>query len=72
MAITCLESETNVAESTSFARKAKSLVQRWLEKPADSITTVGDVLQPDDIVIERDTIVLLNVKLGRGSRVANI
>ena len=36
------------------------------------MTTAGDVLQPDDIVIERDTIVLLNFKLGRGARADNI
>ena len=43
-----------------------------MAKPTDSIATVGDILQPNDIVIERDTIVLLNVKLGRGATAANI
>ena len=43
-----------------------------MEKLAGSITIVGDVLQPDDIVIETNTIVLLNVKLGKGARAANI
>ena len=34
--------------------------------------TVGDVLQPDDIIIKKDTIVLLNVKFGRGAKAATI
>ena len=42
-----------------------------MEKLAGSITIVGDVLQPDDIVIETNTIVLLNVKLGRSARATN-
>ena len=58
--------------TVSFARESKSLVARWLTKGADCAPTDGDVPSKNEIIIERDVIVLLNIKTGRGERAATV
>ena len=57
----------------SFARKAKSLVGRWLAKSADGVPDCGgDALTTNEIIIERDVVVLLNVKIRQGASAATV
>ena len=59
----------------SVARKATYLVQCWLAKSVDIVLPRGDVtdaLAVNEVLIERDTIVAVNVKVGRGARAANV
>ena len=57
----------------SFARKAKSLISCWLAKAVDIITSSdADALSNNDVIIERDTILLVNVKFGTGASAANV
>ena len=75
LAFACLEGESKVVGAMSAARKAKSLVQRWLAKAVDIVLPRGDVtdaLTVNEVIIERDTIVVENVKVGRGARAANV
>ena len=72
LAISCIEGGTSIAGSVSFARKAKSLVQRWLAKPVNCMSSGENALQTNDVIIERDTIVLLNVKFGKGASAATV
>ena len=53
LAISCIEGGTSIAGSVSFARKAKSLVQRWLATPVDCMSPGENALQTNDIIIER-------------------
>ena len=73
-AISCIEGGKAGAGAVSFARKAKSLVQRWLAKSvyAISMATDEDALNNNDIITERDTILLINIKLGRGASAVNV
>jgi len=74
-AMSCIESGKAGNGSVSFARKAKSLVQRWLAKSVDTITlsTGPDTLDvKNDIIIERNTIVILTVKFGQGATAADV
>jgi hypothetical protein len=69
-ASSCLEGKVNMQGAASLDRKSKSLVQRWLAKPEkvkDSpLDDVGDVL------IKRDTVILVNVKIGRGAAASTV
>ncbi len=62
-----IERMKNVLGEVSSTRKAKPLVQSWLEIQVDKILPSGDPLASPDIIIERDTILMLNVKTGRGA-----
>jgi len=54
--------------SISPNRKAKSLVQRWVAKPIDGVVKDGaELVGIEDILIERDVIILLNVEYGTGA-----
>ena len=66
-----LEGKDLVAGAVSSMRKAKSLVQRWLAKYLDN-TSGGDALTNNDVIIERDTIVLVNSKVGSGASAATV
>ena len=61
-----LANSEHVSGSVSFARKAKSLVERWIARP---VGQGGDKASPspEDILIERDVIVMINVKIGTGA-----
>ena len=75
LAMACLEEEIRIVGAVSVARKAKSLVQRWLAKAVDIVTPdtgESDALAANDIIIERDTIVIVKVKVGKGAATANV
>jgi len=75
LAMSCIEGGKAGAGAVSFARKAKSLVQRWLAKSVDTIamSTGADLLAANnDIIIERNTILLLSIKIGRGASATNV
>ena len=67
-ASSCLESEDKESSkgTASYARKAKSLVARWLRKSGNAASARGPDRSTDDI--ERDTVVTANVTIGRGAR----
>ena len=67
-----IDGKENIDGAVSFARKAKSLVGRWLAKSVETRASVDDSLGTDDSVIERDVIVLVNVKVVRGASAATI
>ena len=61
----------SVAGSFNFARKAKSLVQRWLAKLESA--GFGDAASTSsDTRIERDVILMVNAKIGRGASAVNV
>ena len=62
-----IEGADRVDGAVSDARKVKSLVQRWLAKPVRSVQTSVDAVETRGILIERDTIVVIKVKLGSGA-----
>ena len=72
LAISCIEGKTCIVGSVSFVRKAETLVGRWLANAVDSMPSSGDALRTDDVIIERDTIVLLNVKFGKDASTATV
>ena len=51
--------------STGQERKTKSLVQRWIAHPF-GINDDKDTLVAEDVLIERDVIILAYVKIGSG------
>ena len=64
----CLERADKgcVMGAVSDVQKATSLVGRWLERsPVAGENDKSDKL-PGEIVIERDTVVLVDVTIGRG------
>mmetsp|Transcript_4248 Transcript_4248/g.6337 ORF Transcript_4248/g.6337 Transcript_4248/m.6337 type:complete len:178 (+) Transcript_4248:656-1189(+) len=60
----CLACTEQVSGSTSQERKAKSLVHRWIAFPFGISPNEEDNLVAEDILIERDVIILANVKIG--------
>ena len=62
----CLERKDNIKGSMSLIRKGKSLVQRWLTKPTNA-KEPSDKFEVGDVLIERDVVVLVDVKVGSGS-----
>jgi len=59
----------------SATRKAKSLVQRWLANAAGIVmpaTGEPDALAANEIIIESNTIVIVKVKVGKGTAAANV
>ena len=62
----CLERKDNIKGSMSLIRKGKSLVQRWLTKPTNA-KEPNDKFEVGDVLIERDVVVLVDVKVGSGS-----
>ena len=70
-AIACLEQKDNVQGANNLVRKAKSLVQRWLTKPANANESKG-ACKPGDTLIERDVVVLINAKVGSGASASNV
>ena len=67
-----IEGRDATVGTVSFARRAKSLVERWLAKSVDFVSSDVDALDSNDVIIERDTILLVNVKVGRGATAANV
>lgn len=58
----------------SFARKVKSLVQRWLTKP-NMMAEGGSAFVDGDVLIERDVVILVSAKtaiVGRPHRVVDV
>ena len=69
-ASSCLANSEHTPGSISPNRKAKSLVQRWVAKPIDGVVEDGkEIVGIGDILIERDVIILSNVKYGAGAAV---
>ena len=68
-----LEGKQVVRGSVCDERKAKSLVQRWLiKRDADKPDPVSGPASPDEVIVERDTILLVNVKVGSGATAATV
>ena len=68
-----IEGKDKVVGAASSARKAKSLVGRWLAKKANSDPSeANDSVLCDSVVIERDVIVLVIVKVGSGASAASV
>lgn len=67
VASSCLEGKGHIRGSISFAKKAKSLVQRWLAKPIDVMAEGGTAFVDGDVLIERDVVILASVKIGTGA-----
>jgi len=72
LASSCIEGKDKTTGALSMAQKAKALVQRWLARAVDSFTDDNDGPVDNEVIIERDVIVLLNVKVGRGASSANV
>ena len=67
-ASSCLENNGRAQGSISPNRKAKTLVQCWVARPIDCVVKEGkEVVGVEDILIERDVIILLKVKQGAGA-----
>lgn len=67
-ASSCLANSEYATGSISKNRKAESLVQRWVAKPIDSIAKDGiEFVGIEDILIDRDVVILLDVKCGVGA-----
>jgi len=67
LAFACLEGYSKVVGAMSAARKATSLVQHWLPKSVDIVfprVIVIDALAVNNVIIERDTIEVVNFKVG--------
>eukprot|EP00957_Ditylum_brightwellii_P049755 3773075-Ditylum_brightwellii.AAC.1 len=59
-----IEGKEKVVGAMSSARKAKSLVGRWLEKTANNNPSPKDYsILCDSVIVGRDVIVLVNVKV---------
>ncbi len=58
--------------SISFARKVKSLVERWIARPAGGLIKDGTELVADDKWIERGVIILVSVKVGAGAAATTV
>ena len=71
-ASSCLEGKDNIQGAVSLVRKAKSLVDRWLARPLKTTTEDGISSAPGDSLIERDVIILANVKIGRGASASTV
>ena len=64
----CLErvDKGNIKDDVSDVRKAKSLVERWLERsPVADKNDMANKL-PEEALIERDSVVYADVAVGRG------
>ena len=72
LAISSIEGQSATSGAVSFARKAKSLVERWLAKLVDPIPTENNTLDDNAILIERDTILLVHVKVGSGASASDL
>lgn len=71
----CLERKDNIRVAASQVRQAKSLVQRWLTKPLDTTAVVpedGSLFAAGDMLIERDVVVLVNIKVGKGASASTV
>ena len=62
-----VERVDNVLGAVSNARRAKSIVERWLARPEDDGPMGDDPLVSRPVLIERDTIVMVDVKVGTGA-----
>ena len=69
VASSCLEVKDHIQGSISFAIKAKSFVQRWLTKP-NVMAEGGSEFVDGDVLIERDVVILVSVKIGTGATAA--
>ena len=67
-ASSCLANSEHKPGSISQNRRAKSLVQRWIVRQIDGVDKDGKGLEDgvDDVLIERDVIILLNIKRADG------
>jgi len=68
----CLVNREHTSGSISSARKAKSLVERWIARPVSGVIKDGTKLSDEDILIERDVIILVNFKLGVGAAATTV
>ena len=71
-ASSCLEGKDHIQGSITSAKKAKSLVHRWLSKPIDGMAEGGTTVVDGDILIERDIVILVSVKIGTGANAATV
>ena len=63
----------HVMGSTSKERKVKSLVQRWIASPPERIKSNEDgEVVAEDILIERDVVIIANVKIGNGANATTV
>ena len=65
----CLERKYTVSGALSFERKSKSLLGHWIGNAVDS-GLGNDDLSNNEIVIERETILLVHSKFGTGATAA--
>ena len=70
-AIVCLEQKDNIRGANNPICKAKLLVQRWLTKLTNANESKG-ACKSGDTLIERDVVVLVNVKVGSGASASNV
>ena len=68
----CLANSEHISGSISSSRKVKSLVERWIARPPGGVRKDGAELVGEDILIERDVIILANVKLGVGAAASTV
>jgi len=52
--------------------QTKSLVEHWIARPVSGVIRDGTELSVKDILIERDVIILVNVKLGVGAAATTV
>ena len=67
----CLERKDNIQGATNLIRRGKSLVQRWLTKPTNAKEPKGNY-EAGDTLIERDVVLLVDVKFGSGASSSNV
>jgi len=68
----CLEGKDHIQGSISSAKKTKSLVHCWLAKPINGMAEGGTTVVDGDILIERDVVILVSVKIGTGANAATV
>jgi hypothetical protein len=68
----CIANREHTSGSISSTRKSKSLVERWIARPVSGVIKDGTKLSAEDILIERDVIILVTVKLGVGAAVTTV
>ena len=68
----CLASTEHVSGSTSQELRTKSLVQRWIANPFSIGKDKKDHVVAEDILIQRDVIILVNVMIGNQSNASTV
>eukprot|EP00957_Ditylum_brightwellii_P031020 2350900-Ditylum_brightwellii.AAC.1 len=68
-----IERKEKVVGAVSSARKARSLLRIWLAKTANSDPSPkDDLILCDSVIIERDVMVLVNIKVESDASAANV